>query len=88
MKYQYFKTKKDRQDYLGNRYFRVCFTSDTVLQILFSTGETKKGKGNNMGIFLIASITFYTNYLGMNYAVPCTKKEFENKRELILKMLK
>ena len=88
IQYQYFKTKKERYDYLGNRYFRVDFNSDTTLQICLSSGDVKKGKANNFGVYLISKLTLFTNYLAQNYCEPCTKKEFEKKFNLVVKMLK
>lgn len=88
MKYQYFKTKKERFDYLGNRYFRVDYNASVCLQICLSSGDVKKGKANNFGVYLIGKLTFFTNYAAQSYVEPCTKKEFEKKFNLMIKMLK
>ena len=87
--YQYFKIAKERQDYKGNRFFKVDvrFGADTVLQVCTNVGECKKGKANNFGIYLISRMTFFANYLSMGYAIPCTKKEYENQFNETLKYL-
>ncbi len=86
--YQYFKTKKERYDYLGNRYFRVDFDSSKSLQICLSSGDVKKGKANNFGIYLIDKLTLFTNYLAQSYCEPCTKKEFDSKFNTVIKILR
>ena len=88
IKYQYYKTKKERFDYLGNRYFRVDFDSDVCLQVCLSCGDVKKGKANNFGVYLIGKLTFFTNYLAQSYVLPCTKREFDNQFNKMVKMLK
>ncbi len=88
IKYQYFKTKPERYQYLGNRYFRIHFNHDTALQVCLSSGDVKKGKANNFGTYLIAKMTFFSNYLAQCYVEPCTKREFDSKFNLMIKMLK
>lgn len=86
-KYLYFKIRKERFEYLGNRYFRIDYNSDTALQICLSCGDVKKGKANNFGVYLISKMTLFSNYLAQNYCEPITKKEFDNKYKLMIKML-
>ncbi len=88
IKCQYFRTKAERHDYLGNRYFRLDFNSDVTLQICLSTGDIKRGKSNTFGMYLISRLTLFTNYLAPNYCEPCTKKEFDKQFELTIKLLK
>ncbi len=86
--YHYFKTKPERYEYLGNRYFRVCYDHDSVLQVCLSSGDVKKGKANNFGTYLIAKMTFFSNYLAQSYVEPCTQRQFEKQFNLMIKMLK
>lgn len=74
--YQYFRITDDRQKWLGNRYFKVDMAIDHVVQVCVSVGETKKGRGHTFGVYLISRMTFFANYLAMQYAVPCTKTEY------------
>jgi len=85
---QYYKMDKKRQEWLGVRYFRFNPNCDKVIQVCVGVGETKRGKSNTFGIYLIERLTFFTNYLAMGYAVPCTKKEYDNYFDKVLKLLK
>ena len=85
---QYYKVKPERQEYLGDRYFRFNHSSEKVVQACFTCGDVKKGKSNTFGIYLIHRITLYSNYLAVGYLEPCTKKEFEKQFDKIVKMLK
>lgn len=85
--YQYFKVKKERQHYLGIRYFRVDFNAESTLQLCISSGDMKKGKANNFGMYLISKMTFYTNYAACQYVEHCKKSEFEKHRKMIVKIL-
>jgi len=84
----FMKVRKERQEYFGNRYFRYSYDSQTVVQVCVSVGETvKKGKANNIGIYVIHKMTLFGNYLAMNYTEPCSKKEYETKFNEVVKML-
>lgn len=85
--YQYFKVKKDRQHYLGIRYFRVDFNAHSVLQLCIFSGDMKKGKANNFGMYLISKTTFYTNYAACQYVESCKRSEFEEQQKMIVKIL-
>ncbi len=85
---QYFKIRKERQDYKGIRYFRFNYDTEKVVQVCSFTGDVKKGKSNTFGVYLIHRLTFFTNYLAINYCEPCTKREFEKAFEKTVKMLK
>lgn len=79
LSHQYFKIAKPHEEYHGRRYFRITVTQFEVLQIVLSPGsESRRGRSNNMGMYLISQSTFYSNYLPYGYAVPCTEKEFFN----------
>ena len=85
----YLKVRKERQDWLGIRYFRLDWSSDKTLQICLSNGaEIKRGRGNNIGVYLISKMTLLSNYMAMDYVQPCTKREFENRFDKIVKLLK
>lgn len=85
-KYQYYKVKKERQEYLGCRVFKVNFSFEEITQVCFSMGEVKKGKSNTPGIYFIHRLTFFSNYFSMGYVEPITKKEYEKyfKKVLII----
>ena len=85
---QYLKIRPERRDYLGERYFRFNFDNDKVVQVCASTGDTKRGKSNTIGIYAIAKLTFYSNYLSLNYVEVCSKKDFEKKFEEAVNFLK
>lgn len=76
IQFQYFKIKKDRQEYKGERYFKFSYECQSVTQIVIHTGEEKKGKNNTIGVYLINKMTFISNYMHF-YVEPSTKKEFE-----------
>jgi len=87
--YQFYKIKKERKEYLGERYFQVSFDSDTVLQVCINPSmEMRRGRTNNIGIYLISRLTFVSNYYGMNYVEPCTAKEFNMRYDAMVKMLR
>lgn len=90
MKHQYYKVKKDRQDYKGNRYFKFSPDSEKVIQVCVHPGEEKKGRTNSYGVYLIHRLTFLTNYfLGFeSYVELCTKKEYEKAFNQIVEALK
>lgn len=82
--FQYYRIDDRRIEYLGCRYFRVDLTSDSVIQVCVTNGEQKKGKGHYFGLYLISRTTFFTNYLGMGYAIPTDKEEYESMKEKVL----
>lgn len=85
--YNFFKITKERNEWLGKRYFKIDLKSDSVIQVLVTCGEIKKGRGNTFGIYLISRMTFFSNYLAMNYAVPCSQKEYEKNFKEVLSYL-
>jgi hypothetical protein len=87
--YQYFKIKTDKKEYFGDRYYRVSFDSDNVLCISFSLlTNIRRGHHNSVGVYIISRQSFASNYFSMDYVIPCTKKEFNNKFNLIIRLLK
>jgi hypothetical protein len=88
-KYQYLKVKKDKQEYLGIRYFKFCVDVDKVVQVCLSVGsDVKKGKANTMGVYMIHRMTLFSNYMAMNRLQTCTKSEFEKNFEKVINMLR
>ena len=85
---QHYKVKPERQEYLGERYFKFDFNEEKAIQVCKSTGDVKKGKSNSFGIYLISRLTFLTNYFAMGYLIPCTKDEYEQQFEYVMKILK
>lgn len=89
LKELFLKVRKERQGYLGNRYFRFSYDSQTVVQVCLNVGETvKRGKANNVGVYVIHKMTLFSNYLAMDYTEPCSKKEYESKFNEVVKMLR
>ena len=86
--YQFYRTKTDMARYLGERYFRFSPHEEKVLQICMGPGEVGgKGKGHNIGVYLISKQSFATNYLAMNQLENISKTIFENRRKQILNLL-
>ena len=84
----YFKIVKDRQEYLGNRYFKVDWSSDHIVQVCVHPGEPKRGRASNFGVYLISKQTFLSNYMPLNYVEPCTKGQFEKQFDTVVKLIK
>jgi hypothetical protein len=87
MDYSYFKVAKSRQKFLGERYFKLDATSEAVVQVCVTAGETKKGRGNTFGIYKISRMTFLANYYAYKYAIPCTKAEYQTNFDRVLEGL-
>jgi len=85
---QYFKVKPEREEYLGRRYFRLNYEDSKTVEVCISCGDTKKGKSNTFGIYLITKLTFLSNYFATGYILPCSKKEFDEQFDSTVKMLK
>lgn len=86
----YYKIAPNRREWLGERYFRFDPINDECLQICFGGGSEfrSKGKGHNIGIYFISKLTFFSNYMAMNYAVPISKEKFEKQLVRILQVIK
>lgn len=87
MKSTYYKIKKNRRDFLGERYFKYNDFAEKVIQVCVHPGDVKKGKSNTFGIYLIHRLTFLSNYFKY-YIQPCTKAEYNKNFNKVLKMLK
>jgi len=85
--FEYFKIIKDRQDYLGVRFFKVQYGSEFVTQVCVDCGDVKKGKANTFGVYLITSNTFFSNYAG-RYVEKCSAKKYNEMFDRMVKILK
>lgn len=85
---QYFKIKKERQNWLGIRFFRVNYIEGNVVQVCVAPGEERRGRGNMLGICVLSKITFFSNYLSMIYVQPCTRAEYNKQFEKVVKILR
>lgn len=86
-KYQYFKITKEREQYKGQRYFRMNFDDEYVTQVCLLTGEPKRGIGASIGMYLITKLTFFSNYLNF-YVEPTTKAQWDNAVKKVNDILK
>lgn len=84
---QYFKTKPERIEYLGERYFKFSYNDDKTIQVCLSVGDVKKGKSNTFGVYLISKMTFLSNYFVTGYILPITQDEYEEQFKKVVKML-
>lgn len=84
----YYKVRKERHDYLGERYFRYNNDSETCVQVCIFSGDVKKGKSNTFGIYVIHKMTLFANYLAPGYVEPCTKREFDKHFNKCVEILK
>lgn len=87
--YVYFKIRKEKIEMFGERYFRMNYSNDTVVQVSLSIGkDMKRGRSNNIGVYTVSKMTLLSNYLAMNYAVPCNEKDFEINFEKVINFLR
>lgn len=87
-KNKYYKIVPNRIDYKGVRFFKFNYDSIKVIQVCLSSGEGRRGKSNTIGIHCIDRLYFFSNYLAMNYAIQCTRKEYKVNFDKIVKLLK
>ncbi len=71
----------------GVRMFRVNDRTDTAIQIVLNAGEVKKGRGNNIGIYVVDRMTIFSNYGYGNYLKPTDKKSWDKAFKLVIKMI-
>lgn len=84
----YFRITEKHKQYKGECFFKFDIHSEDVLVVRFiKSTEQGKGRANSIGVYLIARLTFLSNYLTMNYVEPSSKKEFDKKFTTILKLL-
>lgn len=46
----------------GNRYFKVDWLNNTCVQIVVTSGELKKGRPHNVGVYTLAMSSFRGTY--------------------------
>ena len=86
---QYFAIAKERQEYLGVRFFRWDMIANKVTTVVIGPAPcARRGRSDNFGIYHISTATFFANYLAMKYAVPCSKHLFEKSFKLTVSALK
>lgn len=84
----YLKVCKDHNEYLGERYFKLDWNSDKVVQVCLSNGrDVRRGRSNTIGVYLISKQTLFSNYMAMKYLEPCTKRAFEKQFQLVVDFL-
>ena len=88
MRTQYYRIIKRQREYRGIRFFKFTLSSQSVIQVCVSEGEIKKGKGHSMGIVLIHSMTFLSNYLAPGAVELCRRDEYERAFVKTVKLLK
>jgi len=87
-KVHYFKVAKKHSDYLGVRFFKVNYNSDTVVQVCINNGEPKKGKGNHIGVYLISRESLFANYVAYARVVSCERDEYVSAFKTVIKFMK
>ena len=86
--YQFYKTTNKAKEFYGDRYFRVSWESDHVVQVCLSNGnQFRRGKANTIGAYIISRQTFLSNYFAMNNVQPTTKSAFKKKFDEVVKWL-
>lgn len=84
----YYRISPKRKEYIGECFFKFDYNSECVVQIRFKASDERgRGKSNNIGIYMIARITFLSNYFAPGYIEPSNKKEFDKKFTTILNLL-
>jgi len=79
--------KDERVEWLGSRFFKYDMQNRDVLQVCFGSGEPRRGKGNNIGIYYIHNTTFLTNYFGPGYIEPIEQAQYEEKLSMMVAAL-
>jgi hypothetical protein len=88
LEWQYLVIAEHRREWLGLRYFKFNYHTDTVVQVCVSPGQEKRGRGHVFGTYVISRQTLFSNYLGMMYAIPTTKREYDKAFDKVMKALK
>lgn len=76
IQYEYAITADHRRDYVGLRYFAHSIHTNDVIQVVISTGDSRRGKSNSIGLYVISRTSFFSNYFGPGYVKACSRKEF------------
>lgn len=86
--WQYLEIAEERREWLGHRFFKFSIHTDTVIQVVKTPGQEKRGRGHVFGVYCISRQTLFSNYLGMQYAKPTTKGKYEKAFDEVVKTLK
>lgn len=84
----FYQISQTRREYLGIRFFRWNPNSGEVVQVCVTSGEPRRGRANNFGIYHITQVTFFQNYLALQYAIPCKESQFREAFSKVLDVLK
>lgn len=76
IRYDYAITSDHRREYVGLRYFAHSIHTNDVIQVVVSTGDSRRGKSNCIGVYVISRTSFFSNYFGPGYVIPCDKKTY------------
>lgn len=86
--FEYFKIKADRIENRGERYFKMKFGSNHVMQIcLDDKTNTKRGRGHYIGIYKITRVTFFSNWYPI-WIESCEENEYNEAFEKAVLFLK
>lgn len=81
----------------GNRYFKVDWLNNTCVQIVITSGELKKGRPHNVGVYTLAISSFRGAYYwffntkklsGNTKLLATTKNQYETAFNNIIQKLK
>lgn len=73
---EFYKTKADKVNWRGERYFKFSWNSNQAVQVCLEVeNDTKKGKGHYVGIYQISRVTLFSNWYP-NWVESCTEEEF------------
>lgn len=83
----YYKIDPKYQHYRGIRLFR--HSADGIVQVVLASGnEPRRGRQSvALAINLLTPVTFFSNYIAYNYAIPCTEKEYNVAFKKVIKLL-
>ena len=84
---QYFEISPDHVEYKGKRFFRWRKNHSEILHVYMGGGEPGRGRHNMLGVYMISAPTFFSNYLAMNYVVPCSKAKFVKAYKKVLTII-
>lgn len=87
--YDYYAVPDKHHHYKGVRFFRVeRGRMNEVVQVVLSSGDCGKGRGHLFGITTVSAMTFFSNYLAMQYVIPCDRKLYQKAFDGCVKFLK
>jgi hypothetical protein len=86
--FEFYKTKADKLNWRGDRYFKFSWNSNQAVQVCLEVeNDTKKGKGHYFGIYQISRVTLFSNWYP-HWVEPCTEEEFYSAFEKAINLLK